>query len=169
MQDDQAERWLPLAEAAAHLGVSTDTARRRLRKGLLVGEQRPTPQGFTWWVRIGAAAQAAGSPTQPAQAGVVELAQLVRDLQRQNLELAGLLGSLQQRLVYAEDRVRALEAPREKRNPDSEISDSAVVRADVPEIAPHGPTDGLGVSTTGTPSAAPQRASWWRRWLGTGV
>jgi len=26
---------------------------RRLRKHELVGEQRPTPQGFTWWVRLG--------------------------------------------------------------------------------------------------------------------
>jgi hypothetical protein len=34
------------------------------------------------------------------------LAALVRDLQRQNLELAGLVGSLQQRLVFAEERIR---------------------------------------------------------------
>lgn len=35
------------------------------------------------------------------------LAALVRDLQQQNLELAGLVGSLQQRLMFAEDRIHA--------------------------------------------------------------
>ena len=37
MQDTTTERWVPLAEAAIELGVSVDTARRRLRKGSLIG------------------------------------------------------------------------------------------------------------------------------------
>jgi hypothetical protein len=36
----------------------------------------------------------------------------MRDLQRQNLELAGLVGSLQQRLAFPDERIRALEAPK---------------------------------------------------------
>src|SRR5687768_14795603 len=48
-----AERWLPLGDAAGILGVSTDTMRRRVKRGELDGERRPTPQGFVWWVRLG--------------------------------------------------------------------------------------------------------------------
>jgi hypothetical protein len=43
--------WLTLAEAAAALGVSVDTVRRRLKRGQLVGERRPTLQGFAWMIR----------------------------------------------------------------------------------------------------------------------
>src|SRR6266508_6760300 len=111
MHDAQTERWLPLAEAAAELGISVDTARRRLRKGQLIGEQRPTPQGFTWCVCIGDGATWAAAPMQRAQAGLPELVALVDRLQRENRDLAGMVGSLQQRLVFAEDRIRALEAP----------------------------------------------------------
>src|SRR5688572_12239144 len=101
MQTDTTERWLPLADAARELGVSVDTLRRRLRKGQLVGEQRTTPQGFVWWVRIGAAAQVAPAPMQPAQPGIVQLVTLVDRLQQENRDLAGMVGSLQQRLLFA--------------------------------------------------------------------
>ena len=57
MQTADLDQWMPLADAARELGVSTDTLRRRLRKGQLVGEQRPTPQGFVWWVCLSDAAQ----------------------------------------------------------------------------------------------------------------
>jgi hypothetical protein len=43
---------VPIREAAGRLGVSDDTIRRRLRRGELVGEQQPTPQGFTWLVEL---------------------------------------------------------------------------------------------------------------------
>jgi hypothetical protein len=46
-----ASAWLTLAEAAAALGVSVDTVRRRLKRGQLVGERRPTRQGFAWMIR----------------------------------------------------------------------------------------------------------------------
>jgi len=50
-----AEQWLPLREAAEHLGVSTDTARRRLKRGELIGEQRPTAHGPAWYIQVPAA------------------------------------------------------------------------------------------------------------------
>lgn len=38
----------PIQEAAKRLGVSPDTIRRRMKKGELVGEKEPTPQGYEW-------------------------------------------------------------------------------------------------------------------------
>ncbi len=37
-----------IIEAAERLGVSVDTIRRRMKKGELVGEKEPTPQGYEW-------------------------------------------------------------------------------------------------------------------------
>ena len=131
MQNGTAERWVPLAEAARELQVSVDTLRRRLRKGELVGEQRPTPQGFVWWVCIDDAAylgSAPGphaahlgtSPTQHAYApapGVVELVQLVSKLQADVVAKAEAAAMWQARAeVLAsqlEQAQRALEAPKE--------------------------------------------------------
>jgi len=145
MHDDQPERWLPRAEAAAKLGISTDTARRRLRKGQLAGEQRPTPQGFTWWVRVGDTAQVATAPTQPAQApapGLVELVDLVDRLQRENRDLAGLLGALQ-------ERVGSLQAQLALAAPADVASQKSPQRS---------PTDASSVEPTQTPAKPPQRA-----------
>ena len=43
---------VPVREAAARLGVSTDTVRRRMRSGGLAATKRPTPQGFVWLVEL---------------------------------------------------------------------------------------------------------------------
>lgn len=43
---------VPIKEAAARLGISPDTIRRRLKSGELVGERRATPQGFVWLVEL---------------------------------------------------------------------------------------------------------------------
>lgn len=42
------EERLSMKQAAERLGVSVDTIRRRLKKGELVGEKEPTPQGYEW-------------------------------------------------------------------------------------------------------------------------
>jgi len=39
-------------EAAQHLGVSTHTIKRRLKRGELGGHRQSTPQGFIWVVEI---------------------------------------------------------------------------------------------------------------------
>jgi len=41
-----------IGEAARHLGVSTDTIRRRIGKGELIAHQEPTPQGYRWKVEL---------------------------------------------------------------------------------------------------------------------
>ncbi len=43
---------VPIKAAAARLGVSADTIRRRLKSGELVGQKERTPQGFTWLVEV---------------------------------------------------------------------------------------------------------------------
>jgi chromosome segregation ATPase len=41
-----------MTEAAQKLGVSTDTIKRRLRRGELKGRKQPRPQGFTWLIEL---------------------------------------------------------------------------------------------------------------------
>jgi len=43
---------IDISGAASHLGVSTETVRRRLRTGTLSGEKEKTAQGFRWVVNI---------------------------------------------------------------------------------------------------------------------
>ena len=47
-----------IPEAAALLGVSEDTVRRRLKRGELQGEKVSRPQGFTWVVDLDDAEEA---------------------------------------------------------------------------------------------------------------
>ncbi len=42
------EDRLSMKHAAERLGVSVDTVRRRMKKGELIGEKEPTPQGYEW-------------------------------------------------------------------------------------------------------------------------
>src|SRR3954468_4635048 len=70
-----ADEWVPLREAADRLGISTDTVRRRLKRGELAGEQRVTAHGPAWFVQLADDASAppeASSPT-PATSDVHEL------------------------------------------------------------------------------------------------
>jgi len=41
-----------IKEAAARLGVSEDTIKRRLKRGELHGEKQERPQGFTWLIEL---------------------------------------------------------------------------------------------------------------------
>ena len=41
-----------IREAAERLGVSTDTVKRRLKRGELQATKRPRPQGFVWMVEM---------------------------------------------------------------------------------------------------------------------
>ncbi len=44
--------FVSIAEAAARLHISSDTVRRRVRRGELVGEQEQTPQGYVWRIAV---------------------------------------------------------------------------------------------------------------------
>lgn len=41
-----------IKEAAARLGISADTVRRRLKRGELTGEKEETPQGYVWRIQL---------------------------------------------------------------------------------------------------------------------
>ena len=102
-------QWLSLRDAAERLGVSVDTARRRLKRGELRGEQRTTPHGPSWFLHFPDAPSAAdGRDEPPAPDGTaIELAVL-------HERVAGLEATLAQvqeerdRLVQGERELRAL-------------------------------------------------------------
>lgn len=51
--DSQPRQRLPIADAAAALGLSEKTVRRRIKAGTLAAEQVRTAQGFLWLVDVG--------------------------------------------------------------------------------------------------------------------
>src|SRR5262252_587846 len=51
-QQSSSSTWLTIAEAAAALGVSVDTVRRRLKRGELQAQQMPTERGPVWRVAL---------------------------------------------------------------------------------------------------------------------
>jgi hypothetical protein len=81
-------------------------------------------------------------------ATTLELVRLVDRLQRENMQLAGLVGSLQERNSNLEAQL-ALPAP---------------VTSTVPEIAPQGDSEGPAVEPTQTSAETPQARPWWAFW-----
>ena len=129
--------WLPIAEAARQLGVSVDTARRRVKRGELVAERRQTAQGFTWWVCLAGAEMGMPTAYVDAELGSVppmqndqlgstprrqseaaHLAELVREFQGEVLRRTEAAATWQARAEFlagqlesARDEIRALAAP----------------------------------------------------------
>lgn len=127
-----------VAEAAQVLGITERGVRWKLTEGHLEGVQ----DGKRWWVFLSEVAEedATGSeegrkeeasssyqevpeaPGSKAEAlpegggstAVRELIQLVRELQQQNLELAGQLGYTQRRLLETEEKMKLLQKPEEE-------------------------------------------------------
>jgi hypothetical protein len=153
--------WLPLTDAADHLGMSRHQLRRRVRAGTIASRQVQGQHGPAYEVLIDADATVAsssrhadgrnGDATVTLTPPLTELVNLLRDTQRQNVELAGMVGSLQQRLLYAEDRIRALEAPAPESTQDA-FSDA--------------PAHVVSSTTSGTSDARGTRQArrWWRFW-----
>lgn len=113
--DEAAAPWLSIPEAATALGCSTDTVRRRLKRGEFESRQVPTRHGLAWQLRIGIlpslADGSAGTPMQAAESpAMVELVQLVGRLQEENRNLAGQLGYKEAQLQSAQETIRALQA-----------------------------------------------------------
>ena len=49
---DPSTNLVPIAEASARLRLSESAIRRQLKAGRLIGERRPMPQGFQWFIRL---------------------------------------------------------------------------------------------------------------------
>src|SRR5437867_3782973 len=99
MQDATQDNWLTIAEAAAVLGTSPDTVRRRIRRGELVAHHRARQVR----VRVDGVhsnlhgtATMHGTAVQDQTEGLLEALRLVDRLQRENRDLAGLVGALQE-------------------------------------------------------------------------
>jgi excisionase family DNA binding protein len=118
-----------LQDAAALLGCSLNTLRRKIKAGEIHAERIERPQGHVWQVYLSTLQppnqqegqhppstlqQPAGSVQHPPDtqdsAAAVELVRLVEKLQQQNLELAGRVGYLQAELSQAREQL-ALMAP----------------------------------------------------------
>ena len=108
-----------IPEAAAHLGVSEDTIRRRLRKGELAGHQEKTAQGFRWKVDITTADAGPGSHNghlqNHADAVLEELVTTLRaQVQAQTEELEARRNEVRELHVLLQ-HAQALPAPRSRR------------------------------------------------------
>jgi hypothetical protein len=153
LDDDQAGEWLPLADAAPLLGVSVKTARRRLKAGELTSRQVATQHGQAyevWVTRNGHTSTQTSTVNAVGTQRVddvttVELVRLVDRLQRENRDLAGLVGSLQERNANLEAQL-ALPAPISQERPF--LRDS----------------DGVAVEATQTPSERRDGRPWWAFW-----
>lgn len=160
--DPDAETWLPLAEAAAQLGLSRSQLRRRIRAGQIASRQIPGPHGPAYEVRIVSAdpdvtvtstarhandRHPAGSVT--VTPPLAELVALIRDLQADVVSKAEAAAMWQARAEYLATQVEQLQ----RALPDPSKN---ALRVD---------SDGLSIETTRTSSETPRRAPWWRRWL----
>jgi len=166
--ETQQGRWFTIAEAAPLLGVSVDTVRRRLKRGEIEARQVHTQHGPTWEVCLGTVQGVpAGEPGQDAQGAtegpaMLEALRLIGRLQEENRDLAGQLGYVRAQLAAAEDRVRALEAPRLPQDaPESSVALNLGAQPDEPTTEPSEPL------STRVPAPIPpgqNGSSWWRRW-----
>ncbi len=128
MSGEQTE-GLTIKQAAAQLGISADSVRRRIKSGALEAFRVPTAQGYEWRIALmhqppGDSRQVGGTPTQNAtqlgsapmqdhQAVMQPLMEMVDRLHRENMQLAGRVGFLEGRLQDAEQKILALSAPAE--------------------------------------------------------
>lgn len=111
---------MSIPQAAAHLGVSVKTVRRKLAAGQIKGEKRPTPQGYEWVIHLDQPSGNPGALPPPPVDGLLlrlleeERAERLR-LQRENFELAGRLGYFQAQLEHSREKILLLEAGPKRR------------------------------------------------------
>jgi len=97
-----------IKEAAEILEVSTDTIRRRLKRGELEGTRMERPQGFVWAVRIGEREQPHMQLHMNDQVSITAPMQLVEFLQEQLKAKDEQIGLLIHKLA----EVKVLPAPK---------------------------------------------------------
>ncbi len=155
MHDAQQNGWLTLAEAAAALGVSPDTVRRRIRRGDLVA----THHARQVRVRVdgmhsnlhgsnGVHGSLPGNAVQEQSEGLLEALRLVDRLQRENRDLAGLVGQLQERVSTLQHQL-ALPAP---------------VMSTSPERPLERDSDASTVERAQESSESKRSVPWWQFW-----
>jgi excisionase family DNA binding protein len=108
-------------DAAARLGVSERTIRRRIKDRVIDAQQVPTAQGYEWRVYLDTPAVQVDTPS-TRHAGkldgtpapeLMKALEMVDRLQRENQQLAGQLGFLQARVQEQERTIARLMAPQE--------------------------------------------------------
>jgi hypothetical protein len=119
--------WLSLKEAAVRLQRSPATLRRAIKNGSLAARQVSTSRGLVWQVQVQLPSLARRSepvigvvqqrpPEQPVDHSpvMIELIHLVHDLTARNEALVYEAAEVRAELRLAQDRIRRLEAERER-------------------------------------------------------
>ena len=96
---------LTIPEAAERLGLSVDQVRRRRKSGALASEQRSTPFGLQWFIRLDASAEA---PVIPSRRRAVADPAPVIDLQALRAEYRADVARLE--VAHAGEVARAADA-----------------------------------------------------------
>ncbi len=112
--------WYSLQDAAARLGVSVDTVRKKAKNREILSRQVPMPQGFRYEVFLGefcASEMVAPTPidqprTEAPPVDLAPLKELIEELVNRNAQLERENGALSAKLEAAESRLLALMAPR---------------------------------------------------------
>ena len=148
---EHAGTWASLAEAAAILGCSVDTVRRRIRRGELHAMQDAGRHGPTWRVLLSATPgtmPTLGStpsvddvtPSATPSAGednaaLLEALRMLDAMRQENRDLAGQVGYFQARAQVLDERVKMLEAPKPDPEPAPPANES-VRRRTRPQLVP---------------------------------
>ena len=145
---DQPERWLTLKEAAETMGCSVVTLRRLIKKNRVQARQVTTPHGPAWRVLSSSVISLPRVITGPPEQGLVaqadqgagqamvELVRLVNQLQEDKAILAQRIGTLETLLRIAEERVEALEAPKDGPSHRLEMAPESTPPAEAVSRAP---------------------------------
>jgi len=142
--DPSTGQRLPIAEAAAVLGLSEKTIRRRIKAGTLQANRVVTPQGHVWLVNVtGVASPPPGHSVQVSaderQTAMTELTRSVAS------ELTRSLSTRIEELVRENEQLRARLLSLQSPQPEPMPAEPAPV-----------------VEAVSAPAVRP----WWRRWLG---
>lgn len=150
------EERLSMKQAAERLGVSVDTIRRRLKKGELVGEKEPTPQGYEWRIVLPIEEEPQEAPGEPetSRGDAIE-AELLRE---RIDELKA------ERDAWREQAQRSAEAERELRVLLRQAQELALPAKATPYDAPGAPESDSPVS--GVMQEAHGSKGWLARLLG---
>lgn len=158
MQDAQQQDSLTIAQAAAQLGVSVDTVRRRIRRGELDAQQVPTQRGPAWRVTLGTLHSNPGSVgSMPGSSAmhVVEaplLAKLLTDTQAELVRKAEAAAMWQARAEHLASQVEQLQRALPAPSPERPFSGDSEHAASEPTQTPSERRNGRN------------GRSWWRFW-----